>query len=67
MIELVLTRQTVIILGIAASIFVVMGSWMKFKYGGEQKKTPMRIIYTGYILFFLSIVIYIILGFIDSR
>ena len=58
-----LARQIVIYLGIAAALLVTIGSWLKVKYGSEKKRIVMTINYAGYVLFFLSIAIFIIAGF----
>lgn len=63
MIESLITRQAVILLGVAGAILVTLGSFLRFQHRKERRKRTTGIIYIGYFLFCLSVLIFICLGF----
>jgi len=65
MMATLLSRQAVIVLAIGAAVFVSLGSWLRFARKNRAKKMIASMLYLGYILFALSILIYIALGFLD--
>ena len=65
MMAALLSRQAVIVLAVGAAVLVSLGSWLRFVRKNRGKKMIASMSYLGYILFALSILIYIALGFLD--
>jgi len=63
LIEIILSQRMVIILGMAAAVFVVIGSGLRIQQKESRKRIATLSIYVGYIFFALSILFYILIGF----
>jgi hypothetical protein len=63
LIENILTQRMVIVLGVAAAVFVMIGSGLRIRQRGSKRRIATLSIYIGYTFFALSILLYIVLGF----
>ena len=59
---LLLTRTIMIICAVLAAVCTTAGSWVKIKQGDTKRRLSEGLTYGGYFFFFVSIILFIILG-----
>jgi hypothetical protein len=59
---LILTRTIMILCAVVAAICTTAGSWVKIKQGDPKRRLSAGLTYGGYLFFFASIALFIILG-----
>ena len=64
--SLLLTRTIMIICAVVAVICTMAGSWVKIKQGDQKRRLSAGLTYGGYFFLFVSISLFIIIGFARS-
>ncbi len=64
---MLLSRTTVIVLAIVAAVLVSASSWLRVARKGGGSKLPQTLSYIGYACFVLSIVLFIVIGFVQPQ
>lgn len=58
-----LTRTIMILCAVVAAACTTAGSWIKIRQGDRKRRLVACLTYGGYFFFFISIVLFVLLGF----